>query len=265
MTLHYPAETLSIEGPDAIAFAQAQLSSQVAAIPVGQWRFSAWLDAKGRVMALFHAIRIADDHLLLLLRGGRAQDVADALRRYVFRSKITLRPHAVRALSTGATMPLHHVEHDTTHIVLGCQTHSLIIGDDCDDAWRLPQVHMGWPWLPDAVLGQCLPPQISLHHLRAVAVDKGCYPGQEIVARLHFRGGNKRHMHTVVLSRQVDAGSVLSLDEREVFRLLDVARDKTRYIALAVASDEALEGLHDNTLELKEEALHITFAERWPD
>ena len=265
MSSPYLAETLAIEGPDAIAFAQAQLSSRVDDIPTGQWRFSAWLDAKGRVIALFHVARIADDRLLLLLRGGRAQDIVDAMKRFVFRSKVTLTAFAARALSTGPAMNLHDVEHNDARTMLGCDTHSLVIGEASDDAWHLPQLHMGWPWLPDDALNQLLPPMISLHHLQAVSIDKGCYPGQEIVARLHYRGGNKRHMHSVVLSRQVAAGTVWRTDERETLRLLDVVTHNHQCIALAVVADELIEGLRDNTLEIAHEKVCVTFSERWPN
>jgi folate-binding Fe-S cluster repair protein YgfZ len=85
MPTPYPAETLLIEGPDAIAFAQAQFSSKVSSLATGHWQFSAWLDPQGRVRALFHLARLADDRLLLLLRGGSAAAVVDALQRFVFR------------------------------------------------------------------------------------------------------------------------------------------------------------------------------------
>lgn len=265
MTSPYLAETFAIEGPDAIAFAQAQLSSRIDDIAPGQWRFSAWLDAKGRVIALFHVARIADDRLLLLLRGGRARDIVDAMKRFVFRSKVTLTAFAPRALSTGAAMNMHTIEHTDAHTALGCDTHSMIIGQASDDAWRLPQVHMGWPWLPDDALNQLLPPMISLHHLQAVAIDKGCYPGQEIVARLHYRGGNKRHMHSVVLSRHVAAGTVWRNDERETLRLLDVVTQNDECIALAVVADDLLESLSDNHLAIAQEQVDVTFSERWPN
>lgn len=261
----YPAETLLLEGVDAIAFAQAQLSSRIDDIPNGQWRFSAWLDAKGRVIALFHVARLADDRLLLLLRGGRAQDIAASLQRFVFRSKVKIVAQSARALSRGANLPMHAVESDDTRVVFGCDTHSLVVGETNNDGWHLPQLHMGWPWLPDDALGELLPPMISLHHLHAVAIDKGCYPGQEIVARLHYRGGNKRHMHSVVLSRQVVAGSVWRDGEREVLRVLDVVEHDGAFEALAVIADDAIEGLNDNTLALDDATFTVSLRERWPN
>ena len=72
MSTFRQAETLLIEGPDALAFAHAQFSSNVQSLAIGAWQFSAWLNAQGRVRALFHLARLDEQRLLLLLRGGEA-------------------------------------------------------------------------------------------------------------------------------------------------------------------------------------------------
>lgn len=234
MPTHHPAETLLIEGPDAAAFAHAQFGSAVSSLVVGHWQFSAWLDPQGRVRALFHLARLADDRYLLLLRGGVAAPIADVLRRFVFRSRVRLTALPQRILASGPAKPLHSVTDDGESMSFGCDTHSLRISatGTGDDAWRLPQLRAGWPWLPAQVQDQLLPPALSLHRLHAVAIDKGCYPGQEIVARLHFRGGHKRHLHRVRLSQAMDAGDVLRSKGRDVGCVLD-----------AIVADDAIEAL----------------------
>ncbi|MEO9078828.1 MAG: folate-binding protein, partial [Rhodanobacter sp.] len=172
MSSPHSAETLLIEGPDAGAFAQAQFSSPVTSLPVGEWQFSAWLDSQGRVRTLFHLARIDSERYLLLLRGGVAVDMVDALRRFIFRARLTLTALPLRHLSTGMAMPLHAIAIDEETIVLGCDTHSMQITDTglSDDAWRLPQLHSGWPWLPTSTLNSWLPAALSLQRLQAVAV-----------------------------------------------------------------------------------------------
>ncbi len=86
----HTAETLLIEGPDAMTFAHAQFSSSVKSLSAGHWQFSAWLDPQGRVRALFHLARLGDERLLLLLRGGNAADMVASLQRFVLRAKLTL-------------------------------------------------------------------------------------------------------------------------------------------------------------------------------
>jgi len=261
------AEILLIEGPDAVAFAQAQFSSKVTELAIGRWAFSAWLDPQGRVRALFHLARIADDKLLLLLRGGKAPDMADGLRRFVFRSRITLREASPAALATGDAQALHDVRIEGETISLGCGSHALRIvpaATSGDARWHLMQLKLGWPWLPDEAMNRCVAPMLSLQRLQAVAVDKGCYPGQEIVARLHFRGGCKRHLCGVTASRAIAPGETLRRGDQEVGIVLDAASGNTTE-ALVVLSDDVVASAVDNriTLDNGNQSLLMTITERW--
>ncbi|TBR40663.1 folate-binding protein [Dyella terrae] len=259
---HLAAETLTLEGPDAIAFAQSQLSSNVADLAVGQWQFSAWLDPQGRVRALLQLARTGEHQLVALLRGGSASTLVEGLRRFVFRSKVIIQSQARQSIATGEPMDAH-VAHNHKELVLGCGDHSMVIGDiSADDTWRVRQVQLGWPWLPDASLAQHLPQSLSLERLHAVALDKGCYPGQEIVARLHYRGGNKRHLHCVVMSQHVDAGSDLRGDDRELAHVLDVIAVDGQYVALAVMPDNIINA-NDDTF-LSDAGVKITTTHQWP-
>lgn len=233
------AETVLIEGPDAAAFAQAQFSANLDALQPGHWQFSAWLDAQGRVRALFHLTRLADDRLLLLLRGGQAAPLADALRRFVLRAKLSLTAQPTSPLGSGPALPLYRIEGDTATLRLGCGDHSLCIGIAGDDAWRLAQLRMGWPWLPDALLDTFLPPGLALETLGATAFDKGCYPGQEIVARLHYRGGHRWHLRHVGLAQGVASGTPIQAAENVVGHLLDVVSAADEAEALAVIAEQA--------------------------
>jgi tRNA-modifying protein YgfZ len=265
MTKPYPAETLLIEGPDAMAFAHAQFSSNVMALATGHWQFSAWLDPQGRVKTFFHLARLADDQLLLLLRGGNAAITTEALRRFVFRSKLTLTALTPRALSAGPSLSLHAVRHDRENLLLGCDTHSLQISSEGigDGAWRLPQLREGWPWLPDVLLNELLPPALSLQRLQAVVIDKGCYPGQEIVARLHFRGGNKKHLHRIELSSPKIPGEILRVNAHEKGCLLDVVNSDIGIEALVVLNDDVVAQAINGQLDSMDDDLMIRLRETW--
>lgn len=272
MKISFPAETLSIEGADACAFAQAQFSSAVISLAVHHWQFSAWLDPKGRVLAFFHLARLADDRYLLLLRGGSAVAMADALRRFVFRSKIRITALPPRGLATGPALTNGLAVMESTGaggddaLTLGCGSHSLHITEPqaADNVWRLTQLRSGWPWLVDACLGELLPPALSLQRLQAVVVDKGCYPGQEIVARMHFRGGHKRHLHHVMLSRAATAGDVLQHDNRDVGGVLDVAAVDAGFEALVVLNDELAEQVNDGVTVILDNDMVVTLLSSWP-
>jgi tRNA-modifying protein YgfZ len=260
------AETLLIEGADAMAFAHAQFSSKVSSLAIGHWQFSAWLDPQGRVRAFFHLLRLADDRFLLLLRGGDAATMVDALRRFVFRSKLALIALPPRALATGPALSMHAIEDDGETLSLGCGTHSLRIIDAAigDTVWQPLQLRAGWPWLPTQALNELLPAALSLQRLQAVAVDKGCYPGQEIVARLHFRNGHKRHLHSVTLSQPARVGDVLRNDGRDVGCILDVDTTSDRIEALVVLSDDLVARADDERSLLFDEHLAMHLDLSWP-
>lgn len=267
MPTSHPAEIVLIDGPDAVAFAQSQFSSNVTSLANGHWQFSAWLDAQGRVRTLFHLARLNDEHLVLLLRGGNAATMADALRRFVFRSRVSLDAPASWMLGTGPSQPLNTVDTNSSTVRLGCDTHSMLLGTNVisDEAWRQPQLHSGWPWLPSTALDELLPPALSLHRLQAVAIDKGCYPGQEIVARMHYRGGHKRHMHHVLLSQHVDAGAVLRHGDRELARVLDVTTHENNVVeALVVMQDDVASQVAQGVANVTDDGIRIDLRTSWP-
>lgn len=265
MTTERSAQTLLLEGPDAVAFAQAQFTCNVQTLDVGRWQFGAWLDAQGRVLAVFHLARIDEQILLLLLRGGNATTMMQSLQRFVFRSKVKLSAPQPSALATGDAMETYAAHREADAYVLGCGDHRMIIhAQHADDAWQLMQIRAGWPWLPDELIGTLLPPAISLERLHAVAFDKGCYPGQEIVARLHYRGGHKRHMHCVVLSQYVNGGTLLHHGGTNDIQVLQIARDDATFQALAVIDDSLMTSIENHSDVQTDEGISMHVTTHWP-
>jgi folate-binding protein YgfZ len=262
-----PAQTISIAGSDALAFAHAQFASHVDTLAPDHWQFSAWLDAQGRVRALFHLLRTADDQLLCVLRGGDAATLADALRRYVFRAQVHIEANPALSITTAAPSALYGVAQEGEALVLGCGDHGMRIDSavEGDDHWCALQWQAGWPWLPPSALDVWLPQALSLERLGAVVTDKGCYPGQEIVARLHFRGGHKRHLHSVTASRPLLPGSKLRSGGTDIGGLLGVHVVDGQTQALAVLSDGAVAAAVNGRLDVHDENVTLTLHTHWPD
>ncbi|HET7663097.1 MAG TPA: folate-binding protein [Rhodanobacteraceae bacterium] len=234
------AETLSIHGPDAVAFAHAQLASNVRELPVGAWQWSAWLSPQGRVRALLQLARTDEQHLLLLLRGGTASDMATGLQRYVLRSHVSIVAHEPRRLLDAEPIPEHDLQLDADDLVLGMGHHAMRIttADGQPQHWRWIAVEAGQPWLPAEALDSLLAPALSLRQLGAVSLDKGCYPGQEIVARLHYRGGCKQHLWRVQSAAPLAPGSPLACHGETVGLVLDAVLDASdTFQGLAVLRD----------------------------
>jgi tRNA-modifying protein YgfZ len=218
-------QLLEISGPDAAAFAHAQFSSDVGAMADGQWQWSAWLSAQGRVRAFFRLLRSSGERTTLILNGGSADALQASLRPYMLRSKVQLRSvEGRRALGffdsgelqekTGSVPRGDEFIETQSHVVLAAAGHEprwLLVEDaiaatptvetaQALNSWRAADITAGIVELDDALRDRYLPAWMNLERLGAVSVRKGCYPGQEIVARLYFKGGNKRWLHRVEFS-----------------------------------------------------------------
>ena len=200
---------LALTGRDALAFAQAQCMNDVAALADRQWQWNGWLTPKGRVIALFALLRIDAETLWLVLPDGDAQALATQLQRFVFRSKVKIDARAdlhatgqlaSPAAASGSTAALTD---GGMELDLGGEggPRSLRISssDSASDhvlasQWRAFDLAHGLPRLTADQAEAWTPQQLSLDRLRAFSVKKGCYPGQEIVARTHFLGKVKREL-----------------------------------------------------------------------
>jgi folate-binding protein YgfZ len=232
-----------IEGADARRFAQAQLSGDVDALAPGHWRWNAWLTPQGRVRALMHLADTGDGSLHAVLRGGDAESISAALARYLLRLRATL---TVREFTcrVGGPATFGTVAIEGGDIVLGYGSRSLRLGDAAAErpdagaatAWRLEDIRQGWPVLP-AGEPEFLPPALGLEHLKAVSFDKGCYPGQEIAARLRYRGGHKYRLYHLQGAAPLP-GDPAAFPKDIACRVLDVAtHDGTRDVLAVGPSD----------------------------
>lgn len=247
---------ITLAGPDAAAFANAQLSSDVLGLPTGHWQWSGWLDPKGRVRALLQVARVADDRFVIVPRGGDGETLANDLKRFVFRSKVKITIADARFIANGdARDDMHAFEHDDGALTLGEGDASIVIGmHDDHDAWIARHVEKGFAWLPDESLGALLPPALSMERMNAVSFNKGCFPGQEIAARLHFLGGHKRHLRTVRPDVALDAGQSLRIDGREAGIVLMHNGSALSPMSLVVLDDSVVQA---QTLETEGVRLHI--------
>ncbi|MEL4892043.1 folate-binding protein [Xanthomonas protegens] len=241
---------VALRGPDAAAFAHAQFANDVQALAVGQWQWNAWLTAKGRVIAVFALLRQADDALLMLLPDGGAEDLATALGRFVFRRKLRLTVedtlHAVGRMSLPDQARGAMSAHDEAGVIeldMGGdglpRTLRLVPAPPVDApaadpaltaAWRATDLRLGLARLAPSQREQWTPQQLGLDRLHAFSVKKGCYPGQEIVARTHFLGKAKRAAQLLEVDETVAIDAAVLRDGQPFGSVVSVAGS----LALAV-------------------------------
>ena len=240
---------IALEGPDATAFAQAQFANDVVALAPGYWQWNAWLTPKGRVIALFALLKQQQDRILLLLPDVDAGELASLLQRFVFRRKLKLaarddlqasgafhQPDSARNARIGADAGSIEIDYGD-----GNQGRTLRIAPvrewpeqaDWPARWKACDLLHGLPRLPAEQREQWTPQQLSLERLQAFSVKKGCYPGQEIVARTHFLGKAKRGLVLFEAESPVVPGMEVGDAVRIVGSVVS-ASDGERHIALAV-------------------------------
>ena len=251
---------ISLQGRDAMAFAQAQFMNDVAALTDGQWQWSGWLTPKGRVIALFALVRIDAQTLWLLLADGGATAIAERLRGFLFRSKVTI---GVRGdlVAGGRFAPppvarqnvLAAAEHGDGSIELDLggldSPRSVVIrpgaafGVDSDAVarWRVQDLCHGLPRLSAEQSEQWTPQQLSMERLHAFSVKKGCYPGQEIVARTHFLGKAKRGLALLESTMPIAVGADVLAAGASLGRVMASADAASTHVALAVLPLERAE------------------------
>jgi hypothetical protein len=212
---------LAVEGPESAAFLQAQTMNDVLALAPGQWQWNGWLNPKGRVIALFALLRTTDERFLAILPDFPAAELLPRLQRFVFRARVRLQ--VADDLACAADFDPSQPPAPATDLdcsgdggfrrlrLLPAGSNSLSGADPETDArWYAQDLAHGLPRLPAAQVEAWTPQMLSLERLKAFSLRKGCYPGQEIVARTHYLGQAKRQ-----LARLAGAGLQAGIEVRD--------------------------------------------------
>jgi folate-binding protein YgfZ len=196
---------LRVTGEQAREFLHAQLTNDIANLPAGRAALAGWCSAKGRLLASFLVVPVAEGFLLQLSR-DLAPAIAKRLAMFVLRSKVKVedvsdaRPQfGVWGDLPGAPGELFAVQEKDNITVAVDAGRYLVIGELAgaevpETRWTLDEIRAGRPLITAATQDQFVPQMVNYERIGAVNFQKGCYPGQEIVARAQYRGQVKRRM-----------------------------------------------------------------------
>ncbi|TWT21780.1 YgfZ/GcvT domain-containing protein [Luteimonas wenzhouensis] len=248
---------VTLRGEQATAFAQAQFMGDLSDLAPGRWQWNGWLTPKGRLVALFALLALDGRDLALLLPDADPEAFVAALTRFRFRTRVEIAheggwsfagrfsaPEAARGAAASGSVDGGGLELDfggdggprTLRIAA-----SPVPADEAQAArWRREDLAHGLPRLAPGQAEQWTPQQLSLERLRAFSVHKGCYPGQEIVARTHFLGQAKRGLVRLAGDQTLAVAPVAAVDApgRALGQVVSVAGDQ----ALAVMPLDAGDG-----------------------
>ncbi len=190
---------IEVTGKDAETFLAAQFTSDVRQISESASQLSAWCTPQGRVLAVFRIFQRAGAYYLLL-PGELLEMILRRLRMYILRSDVRLADVSstlVRIGLSGPALPgsLTIVISDpgaAKKLWLDRQENVIPTGAG---PWTLLEILTGIPSVHPKTAEAFLPQMLNLEALGGLCFSKGCYPGQEIIARLQYRGQLKRRMY----------------------------------------------------------------------
>src|ERR1700742_3307140 len=240
---------IDVLGPDGAEYLQGQLTNDVESVPVGEGQYAALLDRKGHMQTDLRVLRVGEDAILLdtepetkdaalrhltMYSIGRDVQVGDATAERAFVSLT-----GPRAAEIAGTPPLPEFANEATKVagidVVAVGTRGgidlLFPADERErviaalteagavevspEAVEILRVEAGVPRFGGEMDAGTMPAEASIVD-DAVSFTKGCYIGQETVARLHYKGRPNRHLRGLRLSAAAAPGSSLRLGEKEV-------------------------------------------------
>jgi folate-binding protein YgfZ len=232
-----PRSFVRVAGPDAEDYLQRMLSNDVAALARGESCEALLLTPKARVIAPMRVLRRADDDFLLLTEPELGETLRDQLLRMRFAAKveIELEEHT-STLVFGGVEGIPNEDYGEPAVEVLDAALEPTLDEAALEAMR---IEAGTPRFGKEIDDRVLPAEAGLVE-RAVSLTKGCYPGQEPIARLHYRGHANRGLR--VLAVEVEelpaADAELSLDEKVVGRVTSAARANGGIVALAYVRAE---------------------------
>jgi folate-binding protein YgfZ len=190
---------IEVTGKDAETFLAAQFTSDVRQISESTGQLSAWCTAKGRVLAVFRIFQRAGAYYLLL-PGELLEVILRRLRMYILRSDVRLADASSTLVRIGLSGPA--LPGSLTIVISEPGAAKKLWLERQENAtptgagpWALLEILAGIPSVHSKTAEAFLPQMLNLEALGGLCFSKGCYPGQEIIARLQYRGQLKRRMY----------------------------------------------------------------------
>src|SRR6188508_3607645 len=231
---------VGVTGPEAGEFLERMVSNEVVSLEPGEARPALLLTPKSRIVAPLRVVREGPESFLLITEAALAEAVASTLLRARFAAKCEVEPRAYRGyLQLGAGEGIRNDDY-------GVEAHESWAGEEReaaepgDELERL-RIEAGTPVWGRELDEAILPAEAGLDETH-VSFTKGCYPGQEPIARLHYRGRVNRRLRVLELEGEAQPDDELVLDGKKVGRITSAVPGLAlAYVRVEVPADAQLE------------------------
>ena len=245
---------IRVSGEDRASFLHGQLSNDINNLASGQACYATYNTPKGRVLANMLVVNRGEDLLLVM-----AQDLTEAivkrLRMFVLRAKVIFEPlpdFAVTGELDETASPSPTAEpalsfpaqaDDGVYTIILPHSGRLKIGEAgllpeydaaAENAWNLHEIRSGYAWISTATKETAVAQMLNQHIIGGVHFKKGCYPGQEIIARAQYRGQVKRGLAVLRGDSLEAAGVAVQNGGEEAGQIINTALTDTGSLSLAV-------------------------------
>ncbi|WP_095497379.1 YgfZ/GcvT domain-containing protein [Paraferrimonas haliotis] len=244
-------------GDDTVSFLQSQITCDLVALQNNDSSWGGHCDPKGKLLAAFRMIRQSSGVLLILPKEIAQQDLAQ-IQKYAVFNKVafeditdTLFCYAITG-DSNAFIEQHFspFEGDSAEFngtTLLRQPHGLLVFSatelalETSKGFWVNEIQAGLPLFGEQHMGQYIPQMFNLQALSGISFEKGCYLGQETVARIHYRGGLKRRLFCLSGQAKADvaAGAGLTVDGRRSGEIIAAAQKGEQLDVLAIMSIDA--------------------------
>ncbi|WP_297894880.1 tRNA-modifying protein YgfZ [Shewanella sp.] len=281
---------IKVVGEQGRSFIHGQVTTDISSLAANQWRWGAHCDPKGKMLASFRTFAIQEALFMLMPRDVIEVDLPQ-LQKYAVFSKATLSNASAEWTLLGVageqanqfvgehfgevTQELTLVDQgailkdaDRFILVLTPEAAATLVAQSQQSvfdasAWQALEISAGYPNIAASHANQYVPQMCNLQAVNGISFNKGCYMGQETIARMKYRGGNKRALYILRghTDLQISLESALEIEMEDGFRrggqIIEFVQRGNQVLLTAVLANDT-----ENTAKLRfaddeQSSLHI--------
>ena len=266
--------SLHVTGSDATKFLHAQFTNDLENLPVGSWQYSSYCTPKGRLLAFMTIARLEINEYFLIMPKTVSEAILPRLKIFLMRDDVSISPLQEQSVITGLVGPARALTDaglevidesgklsnknnrylltlDTEAERYLCISHKDFLDTSSFEAasradWSLLDIQAGIPAILSETQEAYVPQMVNLDLIGAVNFKKGCYPGQEIVARVHYLGKIKQRMYVLTtesgnLAKPADKVYIAGQPDKSAGTVVQAAMNESGQLLQVVLQTKAVD------------------------